>query len=172
MAITLPTAPANFYLPSLQELKDVMESVNGSTGGQIALLTDIPADIETAWAECGVAGDTVDATNRGTLVMAHADVSAITGPMLGPEESLGENGYKLQFAENPNVPIYIDGSGTSFDTVVGLALVEGVDLYANGLNTMIRYIFKINPLILTDGIFTDMPAVELIINFAEVSPAP
>lgn len=170
MALTLPSAPPNFYTPSLSTLKAAMEAVNGSTKGQIVLLTDVPANIADAWAEVGVAGDTVDDTNRGSLVMGHADVSAITGPVLGPEESPGENGYKLQFAENQNVPVYIDGTGSSFDTVVGLALVEGVDLFANGTAGHLRYIFKINPLILTDGIVTDLPAVELIINYGEVAP--
>lgn len=170
MALTLPSAPLNFYTPSLLALKTAMETINGSTKGQIVLLTDVPANIEDAWAEIGVAGDTVDNTNRGTLVMGHADIGLITGPVLGPEESIGENGYKLQFEAVEDVPVYIDGSGTSFDSVIGLALVEGVDLFANGTAGHVRYIFKINPLILTDGILTDLPATELIINYGEVAP--
>ena len=167
MAITLPTAPANFYTPSLSQLKTVLETVNGSTKGQAVLLNGLPTNINDCWSEVGVAGDTSGNTNRGSLVMGHHDIGIITGPVLGPEESVGENGYKLQFAEILNMPIYIDGSGTSFDTAIGLAFVEGVDLFANGTANHLRYIFNITPLILTDGNFTDIPALELIINYAE-----
>lgn len=170
MALTLPSAPANFYEPSLTALKAAMEAINGSTKGQIVLLSDVPADIEDAWAEVGVAGDTVNASNRGTLVIGHKNVGVITGPVLGPEEDVGENGYKLEFAAVPEVPVYFDGSGTSTIIVKGIALVEGIDLFANGTIDHLKYILKTNDLVLTDGTLTNVPAAEVIINYAEVTP--
>lgn len=167
MALELPSAPANFYSPSLSTLKAAMEAVNGSTSGKVVLLSTIPTDIEDAWAEVGVAGDTVNNSNRGSLVIGHKDVGVITGPVLGPEGSPGENGYKLQFAAVDQVPIYIDGSGIATSPVVGFALVIGVDNYANGTVDHLKYIFKLNNIVLTDGGLINLPAVELIINFAE-----
>lgn len=166
--MALPSAPANFYAPSLNELKTVMEAINGSTKGQIVLLSDAPTDIEDAWAEVGVAGDTANAANRGTLVVGHKDIEAITGPVLGPEEEAGENGYKLQFAGVDQVPVYIDGSGTTTIIIKGIALVEGVDLFANGTTDHLKYIFKTSSLLLTDGTLTNIPAAEVTINYAEV----
>ena len=53
MALTLPTAPKNFYEPTLQGLKDALEAVNGSSAGTITLLKTIPTTSDTAWAEAG-----------------------------------------------------------------------------------------------------------------------
>jgi len=168
MALILPSAPANFYDPSLTTLKNAIDAVNGTTKGQIALITAVPADIEAAWLELGVAGNTTGSVNRGSLVVGHKPCSGIVGPVLGPEEAPGENGYKLQFDANELTPIYVDGSGTSTVVVIGAALIEGVDTYAAGTDNHVKYIFKVNPLTVTDGSYISLPAVELIINYSEV----
>jgi len=91
MALILPAAPKNFYDPSLNSLKSDLEAINGFTKGQISLITALPADIEAAWAEVGVGGDTANGLNRGSVVIGNAAITTITGPVLGPEESPGEN---------------------------------------------------------------------------------
>lgn len=161
MSLTLPSAPANFYSPSLDALKTAL------TSGRAALITAAPTDIEAAWAEVGVAADTTLATNRGTFVVGHADIETITGPVLGPEESVGENGYKLQFAAISEVPVYIDGTGTTTAVVVGIALVAGVSTFAGGANSNVRYIPNVTNLTVTDGGIISIPAFEIILNYSE-----
>ena len=169
MAIILPAAPKNFYDPSLITLKDDLDRVNGFTKGQIALITALPADIEAAWAELGVGGDTLNGLNRGTAVIGHAPISVITGPVTGPEEAPGETGYKLQFDEVVDVPVYIDGSGLSTAVVIGMALVVGVDAYAAGTDNHLKYIMKVNNVTLTDDSLVTIPGVEIIINYSEAA---
>lgn len=167
MALTLPSAPMNFYTPSLNELKNVLAAVNGSTKGQYVLLSAAPADIEAAWAEVGAGGNSSNGNNQGTLVIGNKDIEGITGPVQGPEESVGEYGYKLQFDAVDQVPIYIDGSGTTTENVNAIALVEGVDIYANGGNALVRYLLKVDNLLVTDGALINVPALEVIINYSE-----
>jgi len=170
MALILPSAPANFYEPSLTVFKESVLRVNGSTKGQMALITAVPANIENAWAAVGVAGDTVQATNRGSFVIGNTDVVDITGPLIGPEESPGETGYKLTFDATPEMTIYIDGTGTTTATVIGAAILEGVDTYAGGTTDHLKYIFKTDPIVVTDGGLISLPEMELIINYSEEVP--
>jgi len=169
MTLILPAAPKNFYDPSLTTLKDVLEAVNGFTVGQVTLITALPENIEAAWAEVGVGGDTANGLNRGSAVIGHGPIAGIIGPILGPEESIGENGYKLQFEEIPNVPIYIDGSGTTTAVVIGMALVVGTDAYAAGTDDYLKYILKVNNVTLTDDSLVTIPGVEIIINYSEAA---
>ena len=168
MTLILPSAPANFYAPSLDTLKANMEAINGSTKGQVVLITAPPVDIENAWSEVGAAGDTAGAANRGTEVIGNADVGIITGPILGPEEAIGENGYKLQLGEVDKIEIYIDGSGSATATIIGVALVAGIDIYVNGTPDHLKYLLKVNDLIVTDGGLVSLPEVEIIINYSEL----
>lgn len=163
----LPAAPANFYSPSLLELKNKMESVNGSTKGQIVLITTLPADIEAAWAEVGVGGDTLDGANRGSFVVGNADIGTVTGPLDGPEEVAGEPGQKLTFGAISNIPVYIDGSGTTIKTVIGLALVEGIDAFGAGTGALVRYFLAAGNLVVTDGGLINTPAFDILINYSE-----
>lgn len=167
MSLILPSAPANFYAPSLNELKDKLEAVNGSTKGQLTLITGIPTNIENCWSEVGAGGDTLDGSNRGSLVVANVDIPVITGPILGPEESLGENGYKLVFDAIDALPVYIDGTGSSSVTIIGGALVEGADLYAAGTAGMVRYLLKTSEITVTDGGLITLPSFEIVINYSE-----
>ena len=168
MAIILPAAPKNFYDPSLNELKDKLLAVNGSSKGRITLLTAPPIAIDSAWAEVGAAWDTNQGSNRGSLVVGSADIGAINGPVLGPIEAGGEAGYKLQFGKIEDILVYINGSGTATTTVVGIALIEGVDSFALGTNPKVRYIIKVDNLVVTDGKKVTLPEFEIIINFGEI----
>ena len=168
MAIELPAAPKNFYDPSLNELKTKLNATNGSSKGRITLLTAAPASIESAWSEVGAAWNTKDGGNRGSLVVGHSDVSTIVGPITGPVESGGELGYKLQFSEIKDIPVYINGSGNATAIVVGIALIEGVDTFSLGLNSNVRYIIKVDPIVVTDNKKITLPEFEIIINYSEI----
>jgi len=172
MAITLPAAPENFYSPSLNELKNVLLAKNGSSIGRIALLTSAPSSMgSTLWQEVGVAWNSNEnntGANRGTFVIGHTDIGAITGPVVGPTEGGGETGYKIQFGEIKDIPVFINGSGISTATVVGIALVEGVDNFAMGAYTNVRYIIKVADLVVTDGKKITLPAFEITMNYSEI----
>lgn len=166
--MNLPTAPKNFYTPSLAGLKADLEQSNGLTKGQISVITAAPANIEAAWAEVG-SGNHNDPSNEvGTLVVGVADLTLITGPVQGPEEVPGEYGYKLQFESIPEVEIKIDGSGTTTAIIIGAALLIGRNLLADGSDLDVRYIAKIQDLTVTDGSLISLPDWELIINYGEV----
>jgi len=172
MAITLPAAPENFYSPSLNELKTKLLTKNGSSIGRVALLTSAPSSMGgTLWSELGAAWDSNQngyGENRGSYVVGHADIGSIAGPVLGPVESGGEAGYKLQFGEVKDIPVFINGSGTATATVVGIALLEGVDTYAIGSYANVRYIIKVADLVVTDSKKITLPAFEVIINYSEI----
>jgi len=167
MALILPAAPKNFYNPSFLDFKTKLLAVNGLTQGKLTLLIDPPTTIETAWAEVGAAGDTVSNTNRGTLVIGSADIVGISDPIVGPEEITGETGYKVQIAVVPSIPIYIDGTGSTTATVKGVAAIEGVDTFAAGTDGLVRYLFNVNDILVTDGGLISTPVIEVTINYSE-----
>lgn len=185
MSIILPTAPANFYTPSLTTLKDKMEETNGSTAGQITLLTAAPNDANTAWAEVGAGNKNID-TTKGTLVAGQAPISLIVGPVPAISETAEEYGYKLEFAKVPNIEVeLLPGAST---ILVGFALIVGRDNFSQGTNDDVRYLAKLeDALIITpdtnrtrfnrfagirsipvnDGDILELPQWNLIINYAE-----
>jgi len=168
MAIQLPAAPSNFYSPSLNELKNVLLAKNGSSNGRITLLTSAPQTIDNAWTEVGAAFNSANGANRGSLVVGYADIGSINGPVISHVESGGEAGYKLQFGEVKDIPVYINGSNTSTAVVKGIALLEGVDTYLVGTNANVRYIISVDDIVVTDGKKITLPEFEIIINYSEV----
>ena len=165
MSIQLPAAPANFYTPSLQTLKDALEARNGMLSGQIVILKGIPDNIEIAWNDVGVGNNTVRNTNRGNLVIGHAPITSISAILKGDIESGGEPGYKLQFEATPKVPIYIDGSGISSASMLGLALVIGHDLFASGSDDSLKYLLKSENIFVKDGGLINLPQFEINIEY-------
>jgi len=163
----LPTAPANFYVPSLSEIKDVMEAQNGGTYGQVSLITAPPADIEAAWSEVGSGNHMTEGNEVGTLVVGVAAIASISNVLAGPEETPGEIGYKIQFDAVPEIHIKIDGTGTTTAVIIGAALIVGRDTFESGTNDDVRYITKIQDLTVTDGGIITLPNWELIINYAQ-----
>jgi len=167
----LPTAPKSFYDPSLNEIRNKLLAQNGSTIGQIALITAPPVAIETAWAEVGSGNNSDPSNDVGTLVIGVANITTISEPVEGPEEVVGEYGYKLQFGAIPEVQIKIDDTGTTTAVIVGAALIVGRDTFDLGSDADVRYIAKIKDLTVTDGSIISLPDWELIINYAKVPEA-
>lgn len=168
MTLKLPAAPASFHAPSLSTLKENLEVANGASVGRIALITEVPLDIEKAWNDVGVSYDTDKGYNRGQRVVGHTSIGTISDILVGPvEPNSGETGYKLQFGEVLNVPIYIDGTGTSTTTIIGAALLKGVDTFAYGQNSDVVYIIAKTPLLVTDGTSINLDGFEIIIGYSE-----
>ena len=159
---TLPIAPKSFYDPSLDALKAALEVTNGSTSGQLALITAPPTDIEAAWAEVGAGGD----GTLGSNVIGVADITTISVPVIGEAEgTTGEVGYKLQIDATPSM-ILNTGGGTV--TALGIALLVGRDTLVDGSNADVKYIISIDPVQLTDGGVISIPAFEIGISYATV----
>jgi len=186
MSIILPTAPANFYSPSLNKLKDDLLATNGSTKGQITLLTAAPDNANTAWAEVGAGNPTIDNT-RGTLVAGQADIELIVGPSPSYQETGEEFGYKLEIAKISNIKVDLQG-GISSTILVGFAMIVGRDTFAQGTNDDVRYLAKLEDALVIEavsgksielhaaGIYSipvedndiiELPEWDLIINYAE-----
>jgi len=186
MSIILPTAPANFYTPSLNTLKNDLEEINGSTKGQITLLTAAPDDVNTAWSEVGAGNKDLGNVIKGSLVAGQAPITLIVGPSPQYQEGTSEFGYKLEFAKIPDVLVEI-GSTDSI-LIVGFALIIGRDNFSQGTNDDVRYIAKLEDAIITDpitniikarhaagiqnisvedGELVELPEWSIIINYAE-----
>jgi len=186
MSIVLPTAPSNFYMPTLNTLKDDLDTVNGSTKGQITLLTAAPDDANTAWSQVGAGNKDLGNTAKGSLVVGQAPIVLIAGPSPQYQEGTSEFGYKLEFAKIPNIEVEILGTGSVL--VVGFALIIGRDNFSQGINDDVRYIAKLEDAIITnpvnnrvrerhaagiqsisveDGELVELPEWDLIINYAE-----
>jgi len=186
VSIILPTAPANFYTPSLTELKAVLGATNGQTAGQLTLLTAAPDDANNSWAEVG-AGNPDLGNARGTLVAGQAPIGFITDPAPAYLEGTTEYGYKLQFAK-VNVEVDIDVSSA---ILVGFALLVGRDTFAEGSNADVRYLARLDNAIIIDPVLNtrtrrhssnlpgvqsipvndkdilELPAWDLVINYAQ-----
>jgi len=164
----LPIAPLNFYTPSLLEIQSVLKAANDGITGQVSLITAAPLDIENAWAEVG-SGDLNDPGNQvGSNVVGVGLITDIIGPVGGPViVNTSTGGYKLQFTAVPDIDIKIDGSGTTTAIVVGAAMLVGRALFGDGVEADVRYITKLDDLIVTDGSKVLLPDWELIINYAE-----
>ena len=182
MSVILPTAPANFYLPTLNKIKDDLSATNGITKGQLTLLSEAPVDANLAWAEVG-AGNKAN-PERGTLVVGQADINLIVGPVPSFEETTKEFGYKLEFSKVSDILVNISPSPST--DIVGFALIIGRDTFAEGSNDDVRYLAKIDDVTITtngnsilrrvigirsinvdDGALIDLPQWNLIINYAE-----
>ena len=182
MSIILPAAPANFYAPTLNTLKNDLLANNGSTTGQVTLLTGTPDDINNCWAEVGAGGD----ATKGSLVAGKGTIPLIIGPTAATFEGTSEFGYKLEFAKIPSITIDI-GTGNSI-LLVGFALIIGRDTFSQGTNDDVRYIAKLEEAIVVstiqntrrviafgdtidiqvdDGDVIELPEWNLIINYAE-----
>ena len=96
----------------------------------------------------------------------------IQGPIAGPEEPGGELGYKLHFSPVVDIPVYLDGTGVSTATIVGIALLIGVDNFAAGTDQHVAYIFKVNDLVVNDGALVKLPDTEITIYFSEEDDQP
>ena len=171
MAIILPTAPKNFYTPSLQGLKDSLEATNGVSTGRATLLTGLPTNIDTAWAEVGCGNplqeDFTNSSNRGTLVIGTGLLGSISEVIAGASESAEETGYKLTFDAIPECDIYIDGSNITTASVVGLALIAGRDTFSSGGNDDVKFILPINNITVTDSQLASFKTFDISIGYAE-----
>jgi len=186
MSIILPAAPANFYTPTLNTLKDDVSAVNGQTTGQVTILTAAPDDINSAWSEAGAGNPDLD-EDRGSLVVGQAPIGIIVGPSASYLEGTSEYGYKLEFSKVINITIKL-ASGVGSALLVGFGVIVGRDFFNDGSNNDLRYIGKIEDLIITDpvtglnrerravgiqnisvsdGDIIELPAWELIVNYAE-----
>jgi len=182
MSIILPTAPANFYEPTLNTLKDDLSQTNGITKGQLTLLSAAPGNANTAWSEVG-AGNASN-PERGSLVVGQADIELIVGPVASNTETAEEFGYKLEFSKVPDILIDIAPSPNT--DLVGFALIIGRDTFAEGSNDDVRYLAKIEDVIITvnnssitrrligtrsinveEGSLIELPQWNLIINYAQ-----
>lgn len=169
MTLILPSAPKNFYDPSLLELKTVLETVNGNSAGQVSLIVTLPVDIETAWAEVGAGNHSIDnPVNFGSEVVGSGPMGTISDVLIGTEESPGENGHKIQIGAIPEIEVYIDGSGTTQATVIGLCLLVGRDNFSQGADADLRYIVPVDNLIVTDGQLLSTGGFEIAINYSEI----
>lgn len=162
MSIQLPTAPKNFYSPSLVGLKNDLETVNNNTKGQVTLLTDIPNDSNNAWAEVGAGNPAYD-TSRGLYVAGQATIGIITGILPAIAETDLEYGYKLQF-QKLNVTVNIS---TPNADIVAFALINGRDTFNEGTNDDVKYLNILEKSVI-DGEVIEIPEWELIINYAEI----
>lgn len=168
MALTLPTAPKNFYEPSLQGLKDALEAVNGSSSGTITLLKTIPTTADTAWAEAGAGNHEIETpANFGTEVIGSGPMGDISAILAGPEESVGESGYKLTIGVTPEILVYIDGTGVTTATGIAACLIVGRDTFAEGSDLDIRYMLPIDNLLVRDGQIVSFKEFEILINYSE-----
>ena len=186
MSIILPTAPANFYMPTLNTLKDDVSAVNGQTTGQVTILTAAPDDINSAWSEVGAGNPNLD-SSIGSLVVGQAPIGIIVGPTPAYLEGTSEYGYKLEFSKISDIAIKLPG-GAESALVVGFGVIIGKDYFVDGVDSDLRYIGKIESLIVTDpvtnitevkkvvgiqnisvneGDIIELPAWELIVNYAE-----
>jgi len=165
MSIILPTAPANFYVPTLETLKDDLLTVNGSTQGQITLLTDTPDDANLAWSRVGAGNSNIDPNNRGDLVAGQATIQVVVGPVPAYSETSEEFGYKLEFSKIADVIVKLQPLVTSA-VIVGFAVIIGKDTFAEGTNNDVRYFGKLD-MTVEDGQIFDLPAWDIIINYAE-----
>lgn len=185
MSIILPTAPSNFYTPSLEKLKNDVSASNGSTSGQITILTAAPDNADTAWGEVGAGNKTID-LSKGSLVAGQASIGLISGPEIAVSEANDETGFKLSFSKVRNIEIRIGNVGSIL--IVGFAVIVGRDDFAYGTDDDVRYIAKIEEVLITDGEtgevttgissdgFTvkdgdliELPQWDIIINYAEAS---
>jgi hypothetical protein len=137
-----PIAPISFYDPAFTTLKTALETVD-TIAGQIVLLSAVPADVNAAWAEVGVAADSTQAgVNVGTTVLGFAPIGTITGPV--DDDTIeggttGEVGRRLQFASIAEVPILENANGT----VVCAALVNGKGTFAAGTDADVLYVLDV-----------------------------
>lgn len=162
----LPTAPKNFYTPSLTTLKTVLEQSNGLTTGQMTLITGHPPDIEDAWSYVG-SGNASDVNNvTGSLVVGVAPLAGLSDPLVGSEEVINEYGYKVTVNAVEGIKIFIDGSGISTALIVGVALIAGRNLFSDGTNDDVRYLNGIKPLTVTDGGVMDVDEFNILIDYA------
>lgn len=139
MAYIAPTAPVTFYDDGLIETKNKLDTTPGL--GRLVLLSAMPADINNAWDEVGVADDSTQAgLNVGSAVLGFADLGTITGPVDGdpdPGDTTNvEVGRKLQLAAVADVPILDNANATA----IAVALVRKVTTNANGVGADLVYI--------------------------------
>ena len=185
MSIILPAAPMNFYTPSLDTLKNDVSAINGQTAGQVTILTEVPDDINSAWAEVGSGNSALD-SSVGTFVIGKAPVGVIVGPSPAYLEGTSEYGYKLEFSKISDIVIKLP-LGVDSILIVGFAVIVGRDYFVDGTNDDVRYINKTEGIIVTNGLtgaikekeagtnnipvndgdIIELPAWELIINYAE-----
>ena len=169
MALILPSATKNFYEPSLVDFKAVLEAVNGNSAGQVSLITTLPADIETAWATVGAGNHTIDSpTNFGTDVVGSGPMGTISDVIVGTAESPEEVGYKLQIGAIPEIQVYIDGTGLTQATVIGLCLLVGRDNFSQGSDADLRYMLPVDNLVVTDGQLLSTGGFEIGISYSEI----
>lgn len=162
MANTAPVAPNSFFDPALSTMKTALE-LTDVISGQLVLLSAVPANIEAAWAEAGVANDsTVAGVNVGTLVLGYAPIGTITGPVDGDIEAgtTDETGRKLQFAAVADVPVLENANASA----VCMALVKGSATFATGNDTDVMYILDIQDIAIDGtptGVTVNVPAAEI-----------
>ena len=186
MSVILPAAPTNFYLPSLNELKDKLEETNGQTKGQITLLSAVPDTVNSAWSQVGAGNKLID-SSHGTLVIGQAEISFIAGPSPAYAETAQEYGYKLEFAKITEIEIDLP-AGVDSTLLVGFGVIVGRDDFSQGSNDDVKYLGKIEDIVITDvnqvrrglksfpgiydigvsdGDIIELPEWNLIINYAE-----
>lgn len=162
----LPAAPKNFYTPSLQEIKNVLESVNGTTKGQLTLITGVPELIEESWNDVGSGSTLEGGTTTGRYVVGVSPLSSIGDIVAGTVEDGDEYGYKIVIDSVEDIQIYIDGSGTTTANVIGMALIVGRDVFNGGTDSDVRYIGKLPSTLVTDGGQLTLKPWEIQVNYA------
>jgi len=161
MALVAPSAPKNFYVPSLEGLKNALEAQAGSTKGQLTLLSAMPTNIDDCWAEVGAGGVS---GGPGTLVLGYKELTTISEVVAGTEEGAGEPGYKLDFGGVDQV------EALASETAVAMALIVGVDTFSNGTAEDVRYIVDISDLMLNSGTLYNIPAWSVEIAYGTNAP--
>lgn len=162
MALTAPIAPKNFYVGGLQGLKDALEQANApATGGIIALVSALPANIESCWETHGVGAD--GSTGVGTTVIGYKYLELISEVVAGDQENDPlEIGYKLTFD-----PID-DLVGTVEATAIAMVLVVGRETHGTNVatpNEDIRYIIDITPLDVKVASLYNIPTFDIEIQY-------
>lgn len=161
MAQVAPVAPLSFYADGLQGLKDALEAVNGTTAGQLTLISALPADIDAgSWALVGAGADAVVGTN----VLGYMPLQAISAILAGDEEAPGESGYKLTFDAVPGVPT------TTTGTSIAIALIVGRDTFAGGTDVDVRYIVDMTDAVVVLGSSYDLPTFDVEIQYGTNKP--
>lgn len=164
MAYLAPTAPSSFYDDGLDLTKTHLAT------GRLVLLDAMPADINSGWAEVGVADDSTQAgLNVGTAVLGFANIGTITGPVDGDvdpgDTGSVEAGRKLQFTAVADVSILENANSTA----IALALVKKVATNAAGVGSDLVYIVDIDDIALDGtptGVTINLNTFEIEIKYA------
>jgi len=159
MALTAPVAAKTLYENGLSGL------ITNITGGRIALLSALPTDIDSgSFAVCGVADDSVGATNVGSAVLGFADIGSISAVVEGDSEGAGEHGWKVTFGQITGVNV--DTTGTA----IAFAMVKSTATFAGGVDTDILYIVDLTDIAVSASTTVNIPTWDIEIQYGTNAP--